>query len=391
MKKIIYIIIIHSFLFSIFISAEKFKLNYSDLDKYQLKFLGDYRVYLNDKYQGLHIRNIKGILNVSKSLDNLKIHGDVYHLKKTIRGKSTIGFELDEFESCSFLLTSDGQIKNSSNLAFPPLLGIPYFPDRDLSVGDIYENYGKAVVTLYDTSDIELLEIKAASQYKGKKKYNDNLFDCFEISYRYERILEGNNIKNARGQHNLSLLFDNNNGKPYYMIDRFEEEFDLKNGDRIKHKGFYNYFYKLIIPMHKEELMVELKKDADKELLKDIEFKKKEQGISITINNLKFKPDSTELLETEKRKLNKLLSILLKIEDRSFLIVGHTALAGTEKTRMKLSLERAKTIADFFINNGIEGNRILFTGKGAKEPVAPNDTEENMQKNRRVEIIILED
>ena len=89
--------------------------------------------------------------------------------------------------------------------------------------------------------------------------------------------------------------------------------------------------------------------------------------------------------------MNKLLSILLKIEDRSFLIVGHTALAGTEKTRMKLSLERAKTIADFFINNGIEGNRILFTGKGAKEPVAPNDTEENMQKNRRVEIIILED
>ena len=391
MKKLILKILFFFLLFKLPVFPEKFKLNYSDLDKYELKFFGDYRVYLNGKYQGLNIRNIKGILNVSKYADNLKIEGVVYHLKKTIRGSSTIGFEVDKFESCSFILTNDGQFKNSSNILFPPLLGIPYFPDKDLGVGDVYENYGKAAVTFFNSDDTGLLEIIAATQYKGKKEYMGKIFDYFEISYRYGRVLEGDNIESARGRHNLSLLFDNNTGKPYYMIDRFEEEFDLKNGDKLKHKGFYNYFYKLIVPMKKDELMTELKKDTDRELLNDLDFKKKKEGISITINNLKFKPDSTELLETEVEKLKKLLSILLKIEDRSFLIVGHTALAGTEKTRMQLSLDRAKTIADFLINNGISGDRILFTGKGATEPVAPNDTEENMQKNRRVEIIILED
>ena len=391
MKRLFLKVIFLLYLFNYSIFPEQFKINYSDLDKYELKFFGDYSVYLNGKYQGLNVRNIKGVLNVNKFSDNLKIEGNVYYLKKTIRGNSTTGFEIDKFESCSFILTVDGQIKNSSNITFPPLLGVPFFPDDDLSVGDIFENYGKATVTFFDREDVELLEIKAATQYKGKKEYRGKLFDYFEISYRYVRVLEGDNIKSARGQHNLSLYFDNYSGKPYYMLDRFEEEFELRNGDKIKHKGFYNYFYKLIIPMQKDELMVELKKDTDRDLLKDLDFKKKKEGISITINNLKFKPDSTELLETEWTKLKKILNMLSKIEDRSFLIVGHTALAGTEKARMKLSLERAKTIADFLINNGIKGDRILFTGKGATEPVAPNDTEENMQKNRRVEIIILED
>src|SRR4030042_5565358 len=106
------------------------------------------------------------------------------------------------------------------------------------------------------------------------------IYDCFRISYKYGKILKSKNIKTAHGQHNLLLFFDNNSGKPIFMKDNFVEEFELENGDKIKHDGFYDYFYKLIIPMDKEELIVELKKDVDKELLKDLDFQKKEEGLS---------------------------------------------------------------------------------------------------------------
>ena len=72
------------------------------------------------------------------------------------------------------------------------------------------------------------------------------------------------------------------------------------------------------------------------------------------------------------------------------MIVGHTALSGSRGTVIVVRGE-AKTIKDLLIDKGIEQQRLMYIGKGADNPIAPNDTEENRQKNRRVEIIVLED
>ncbi len=77
--------------------------------------------------------------------------------------------------------------------------------------------------------------------------------------------------------------------------------------------------------------------------------------------------------------------------ERSFLVVGHTAKIGTEESQLSLSVERAKTIVDYLTGQGIEAERFIYEGRGGTKPVAANDTEENRAKNRRVEIIILED
>ena len=71
--------------------------------------------------------------------------------------------------------------------------------------------------------------------------------------------------------------------------------------------------------------------------------------------------------------------------------MGHTARIGTEESQFTLSVERAKTIVDYLTSQGMEAERFLYEGRGGTEPVAPNDIEKNMAKNRRVEIIILED
>ena len=372
--------------------CEKFNLNYSSSDKYELSIRGDFKVYLNDKYQGLNVHQIKGILDVEKTGNNqMNISGNVYQFKKTMRDNISVGNEIDKSEKCAFTLLPDGKMESSGNPVFPPLQGVPFFPDKDIKPGDIYENNGIANVALFNQNETANINIISKTKYAGKKEYNGNTFDYFEISYYYQDIIKSNDIKSAKGQHNLGLIFNNSSGKPVLIKDTFSEEFELKNGERLKQNGFYFYFYKLIVPMNKDKMIVDLKKEIEDKKIKDLEVVKKNEGVSITINNLKFKPDSRELLDSEKPKLNDLADSLKKIPERSFMIVGHTALFGTKEEQQKLSLERAKTIAEFLIKSGIPESRIFFTGRGADEPVAPNNSETNMQKNRRVEIIIQED
>jgi len=73
------------------------------------------------------------------------------------------------------------------------------------------------------------------------------------------------------------------------------------------------------------------------------------------------------------------------------LISGHTALAGTATARQKLSVERARAVAEALIRLGARApEAITVTGFGAEKPVADNSTAEGMARNRRVEITILE-
>jgi|GEM_PF-1958416 hypothetical protein len=67
---------------------------------------------------------------------------------------------------------------------------------------------------------------------------------------------------------------------------------------------------------------------------------------------------------------------------------GYCDARGSEQYNQKLSEQRAKTIREVLLYHGVSDSRIKVAGHGAKAPVAPNDTEENMSKNRRAEIKI---
>lgn len=71
-------------------------------------------------------------------------------------------------------------------------------------------------------------------------------------------------------------------------------------------------------------------------------------------------------------------------------VVGHTDNQGDSRLNKRLSLQRAFNVREYLISQGIDGKRIKFSGVGGESPIAPNDTEENRQKNRRVEFIILD-
>jgi outer membrane protein OmpA-like peptidoglycan-associated protein len=71
-------------------------------------------------------------------------------------------------------------------------------------------------------------------------------------------------------------------------------------------------------------------------------------------------------------------------------ISGHTDNVGNSKTNKALSLKRAKACRDYLVSEGIDGNRITAVGYGGDRPAFPNDTDENRQKNRRIEVVELQ-
>jgi len=71
-------------------------------------------------------------------------------------------------------------------------------------------------------------------------------------------------------------------------------------------------------------------------------------------------------------------------------IIGHTDSTGNDAINNPLSINRAASTRDYLVSHGIAANRFSIDGRGSHEPLAPNDTEANRARNRRVEIFVAE-
>lgn len=120
------------------------------------------------------------------------------------------------------------------------------------------------------------------------------------------------------------------------------------------------------------------------------ELSQGERGVVLLLYDLRFAPDSAELLPGERGRLDAIADALKRIPDRSFLVEGHAAELGRPQGQQELSEARAKRIADELAARGIPASRLLYRGLGATRPIAPNDNEAGRARNRRVEITVLD-
>jgi type IX secretion system PorP/SprF family membrane protein len=92
--------------------------------------------------------------------------------------------------------------------------------------------------------------------------------------------------------------------------------------------------------------------------------------------------------EEEKIFLQDMVEFLQQHPEITVRIVGHTDDTGPDETNIKLSFRRAQVIADFLLDKGIQGERVVVEGHGSFNPLVPNSSAENRARNRRVEIIL---
>jgi chemotaxis protein MotB len=110
-----------------------------------------------------------------------------------------------------------------------------------------------------------------------------------------------------------------------------------------------------------------------------------------------FDSGRATLKDTGKEVLKKVADSLKSYDDKAIRIVGHTdnvpISGGLQKvypSNWELSAARATTVVRFLQDAGIPPDRLVATGRAEYAPVAPNDSPEGRQKNRRIEITLID-
>ena len=113
-----------------------------------------------------------------------------------------------------------------------------------------------------------------------------------------------------------------------------------------------------------------------------------QEGDDIVMNNIQFEVSSAALLPAGKAELDKLTALMKQNVLMEILLSGHTSSEGSAALNRELSLKRVRSCKDYLAAKGIDESRITIKGFGPDKPIAPNDTETNRAKNRRVEMKI---
>ncbi|WP_170124453.1 OmpA family protein [Breznakibacter xylanolyticus] len=110
---------------------------------------------------------------------------------------------------------------------------------------------------------------------------------------------------------------------------------------------------------------------------------------SIVLDNIVFSYNSSVLEASSFSILNRLYDFLNENPALIVEISGHTDNTGGDAFNLKLSEQRAQSVCDYLIDNGISKNRLVSVGYGNSRPVMTNLTEDGRKQNRRVEMRIL--
>lgn len=117
---------------------------------------------------------------------------------------------------------------------------------------------------------------------------------------------------------------------------------------------------------------------------------KNDRGIVLTIPETFWSSiRSTSFAPTADEKLSSLAQILSENADYRVVIESHTDNRGTDDELMGLTQQRSQAIGDRLTGFGVAGSRIEAKGLAATIPVAPNTTNANRAKNRRVQVILI--
>lgn len=125
--------------------------------------------------------------------------------------------------------------------------------------------------------------------------------------------------------------------------------------------------------------------------LKELDAKKTERGLVITLGDVLFDTNKSELKSGGMRNVQKLAGVLKEYPQRNVLVEGFTDSTGNSSYNQELSDRRAYAVRTALQDRGVAADRISNRGYGQTFPVASNATAEGRQLNRRVEIIVSDD
>lgn len=381
-----------------------FEFKYAEGDSYRILSTVNEDVYVNRKFhhQSSFINRISVDVTEVDS-ENSAEHNVIFMTtEEAVGNTSAKSFKWAEEYRSIFLRDKYGVYKNDSEYFMPTVRNVPSFPKRRIKPGDTWSAEGIEVHDLRQNFKIQepyKIPFTAEYTYLGESVQNPNL-KLINVKYSlYSKNPVPDEMPSKEtdypvltmGYSNQIIFWDYEKGNIDHYRENFRIVIESASGNILEVRGKAHSEVTDFVSVNNEAGVEQMQQEIDSLGLSNVTVKKGEKGLTLSVEDIKFKADSAELIESEKIKLQKIAEILSAYADNDILVAGHTALAGSEKIRQLLSEERADTVALYLIQLGVRDKNHIFTqGFGATKPIAPNTNEEGKAKNRRVEIILLD-
>lgn len=239
--------------------------------------------------------------------------------------------------------------------------------EKNMVDNSIAKQYG--IIQYHWSTDEQFYDSRVGSdplRITAKKIFGINRTDPVISNKDALKILSVDENRELLRQGKVVILLDNN--ELIYPVSAPEKN----QSYYVVYRDVSNFFYERKIP--------------------DVVITDTYKGIQISMQDIKFIADSSEILPEEKERLDAIYENLAQItKDNEFtiLVEGHTASVGKPIGEINLSVERAKTIIDQLVMRGMNRNIFTYKGYGGTIPIGDNTTNEGRAMNRRVEINII--
>lgn len=413
--------------------AVEFTFKYQEGDSYRILSTVNEDVYVNMRlHHSAEIINRISTQVLSINEDGSATHKSTFMTTESSQSAIDRGtFSWGEEYLSIFDRSKKGVYTIDDQYFMPTVRDVPIFPDHPIKPGDTWTaegheahdlrlNFGiqtpykvpfTATYTYLGTVNREKKQVRTmsyAAASVSKKTNNqslnkgDNKLHVFRVKYSMYMETPERNFKAIEdpyadypqammGFSDELVYWDAEKGAIDHYTETFRILIETAYGRMYEFRGTAHAEVSDFIRTDTPDNMKTVQTQIDELGLDDVNVVRGDKGLTISIENIQFKPDSAILVEGEKEKLQRIAEILSLFPENELLVSGHTAMANNGVDSQTLSENRAQTVADYFISLGVKDRHQIYTqGFGDSLPIAPNTTEEGRAKNRRVEITIMD-
>ncbi|QRQ99488.1 OmpA family protein [Dyadobacter sandarakinus] len=288
---------------------------------------------------------------------------------------------------------ANGRTLFYASTGFPGMGGFDIFiSQRTDTTWAAPKNLGYPINTVADQVGMFIASDGSRAYYTDDSKGRSLLY-AFDLPQAVKELFVPTHYAKGR-------VFDKITGKPLQSdIDLF----DLKTGSKVAEftsDGTNGSF--LAVLNHGSEYAFYVSKEGY--LFKSLSFSVNDSASSVNLdipleaiekdraeilNNIFFETGAYRLDEKSRVELDKMIDFLKKNPGIRIEVSGHTDDVGSDKVNLDLSQKRAQSVLEYLEKSGVATARLTAKGYGKTKPVAPNDSDLNRQKNRRIEWRIL--
>ena len=383
------------------LSAEVFRFLYQKGDRYRIVSQIHESTYVNGRFS--HDSDIldKIAVSVTDTKSGAGYHEALFQISERAYGSRNT-YDWSEDYPSRFWRDGKGAYSIDASYFMPMVRDVPLFPEGDLQPGDTWVAKGYEVHDFRANLGIDApfqFPITAACSYTRRERRDG--VDCAVFTIDYELFHKVTPPAGASGMYPVRIAgyshqtfwWDIASGRPFYDEERFDFLYTLKSGDEVEYAGDSQGRLIPAQPLDRAQVVEDIQDQLDRQGIAGVTVKPTDQGVTITLENVSFPPNSDTLMPAEQDKLRRIGEILRAYPERDILITGHTARAQgyTEEEYQHLSEQRARAAANFLLSIGARRpDQVTARGMGAQLPIGDNVTEDGRKLNRRVEITILE-